>query len=166
MYSCTVSSVHFVLFVLLYSINIHWCTHKPIFTTTAVTSWILNLQQNSRKEGRRTTDGRTMDGRRTTDSFLEVHASHSLKIKSPILLNYGDRYEEFRSWALSQKLIKDILPGMMLRIILILDTWEWSGWNRKQEERCGPGCRLVQNSKTWSFRSEGYSQSAIKLEKT
>ena len=32
-----VTSVQFVLFALLYSTNVHWCTNKPVFTTTAVT---------------------------------------------------------------------------------------------------------------------------------
>ena len=44
-YSCTVSSVQFVLFVLLYSTYIHRCTNKPACTTTAVTWPVVTIMK-------------------------------------------------------------------------------------------------------------------------
>ena len=69
MYSCTVSSVHFVLFVLLYSTNIHWCTHN-LFSKPQQSHDKLDTesQKNSRKEERkegRKDDGRMMDNGQT-----------------------------------------------------------------------------------------------------
>ena len=54
MYSCTITSVHFVLFVLLYCKLVHQCTQCSHSQSSHMTSWILNLQTNSRKEGRKT----------------------------------------------------------------------------------------------------------------
>ena len=78
---CT--AVHFVLFVLLYSTNIHWFTHNPVFTALAVT-WQVGysiLKKNlGRKEGRRKDDGRTTEGR-TMDRLSPLGACFALPKK-------------------------------------------------------------------------------------